>query len=1135
VEGLNERRAELLCELAAVHEHHLGQSAEAVPLYEQAFAADPGHAPAVAGLRRLHERHGAWDALTEVLARAAGAAATPAEQLALHLERGNVLGQLQRFDEAARAFEDALAVDGTSAAARFGLKESHRSAGRSEAFLEAVEAELGDTPADLDRRVDLAAAWEDHGRNDRALAVWRRILEIDPRHLGALHGLERTLARTERWADLAEACQAHLAVVDGADRVAVLVELAAVRESRLDDVAGAIAALEEVHQAVPEHRGAIDALGRLYERAGRAVDALAMLEKLAGGDPDRKTRAELAQRAGRIHLGQGDLARAEASMRAALALDSSNAGALEGLGELRRTQGQWEPAAQGLVDAAEQHRAPADVIRCLRAAAELYRHRLRDAERARACLTRVLELDAQDAEAKRDLGEILSDAGQWDALWPHLEQRVAELTDKTPLEERIDVLVRAARCAAGMREFARSLELFDRALANDANRVPLQLSRADVLLRAEDWDAAQKAYHKILVHHAAALEKADAVGIHRQLGRIHERLGRAPQAIAFYGKALELDGTHRATLEDLARLHVAARRYDDAVADLRALAEAVPREEKPQVLERAADLQRDHLKNPTRAVSMYLDAVEIDPQNHRVLQKLLDLQSELGQWKPALDTIARFVALEPDPPRRALYHLASANIRRFKVKDDANALSDLERAIDCFFEAGTGAPDAAVRLRALEAFQGIDEILTEQKEWKKQERAYRAMIKRLPVEDSSLSMLWHNLGEIYRSRLGKTEEAVHAFETAHALDPQKDPRRVQILAELIGRQNPDKASEHATRLVENDPDNPDVWRALAVATLNAGKVDEAWCACRALVVRRQARPEEEAFYRRFENRERRRASNVLDEDGWAHVRDPGEDLALSWLFARVRDAAVLQVAGPRKRFELRPKEKLDLSDPASPSSTLAKIIQYAVRVLNVPLPEVYVQPQRTGRLFLASCLDAGRLEPTFIVGRDLLGGTLDTEVAYWVASTAAMLRPAYYLRLALPSLDELEAVLLASSAIGGKTVQVRPQLAPLVESFGTLMQKQLSPRALGALPGLISRLPEAPDVQRWANSVDTAARRAALLVCGELAAAVRMAGAEPVRPGGPRPVERARDLLLYSVSPAYFAARRHLNVTVPIT
>src|SRR5262249_27111377 len=155
----------------------------------------------------------------------------------------------------------------------------------------------------------------------------------------------------------------------------------------------------------------------------------------------------------------------------------------------------------------------------------------------------------------------------------------------------------------------------------------------------------------------------DRLGIFRQLGRVKERLGDVPRAIAFYAKALEVEPGHRTTLDDLARLHVAAERWEEALANLRALADAASEAERPQVLERMADLSHERPQSPARAAGLYLAAVELDPTNHRALQKLLDLQSELGQWRPALDTIARFIALESEPSRRALYHLAAANIR----------------------------------------------------------------------------------------------------------------------------------------------------------------------------------------------------------------------------------------------------------------------------------------------------------------------------------------------------------------------------------------------------------------------------------------------------------------------------------------
>ena len=111
---------------------------------------------------------------------------------------------------------------------------------------------------------------------------------------------------------------------------------------------------------------------------------------------------------------------------------------------------------------------------------------------------------------------------------------------------------------------------------------------------------------------------------------------------------------------------------------------------------------------------------------------------------------------------------------------------------------------------------------------------------------------------------------------------------------------------------------------------------------------------------------------------------------------------------------------------------IAKIFRHAARVLNVALPDVYVQPRRSGRLLLANCIERGRLVPAVIVGRDLMTGYRDTELAAVVGAMLALLRPAYWLRLALPSLEELEAALGAAASLGGRARvrQSTPSSAP---------------------------------------------------------------------------------------------------------
>jgi hypothetical protein len=444
---------------------------------------------------------------------------------------------------------------------------------------------------------------------------------------------------------------------------------------------------------------------------------------------------------------------------------------------------------------------------------------------------------------------------------------------------------------------------------------------------------------------------------------------------------------------------------------------------------------------------------------------------------------------------------------------------------------GDAAPTAAVRARADGAFRALHELLTAEQGWKQLEQAYRRMIKRLPKDDPALVGLWHALGEIYRTALEHPQSAIEAFEVAHSIDPDKSPQRARLLAELyaqVGASRPAETSGRAAKLVGLDPTNPDAYRALGRTSLEAGRVDEAWCVSRALVFLEQATPEETALYRRHRAHEVKKATGILDEDAWAYVRHPDEDRVISAIFALVWEAAVALRAGPPKTFDLKPKERMPVEEG---TGVIAKIFRHAARILNVPLPDVYVQPRRSGRLLLANCLEKGRLAPTIIVGRDLMTGYRDTEIAAAVGSMLALLRPAYYLKLALASTDELEAALAAAARLGGKRIgraEVEPHVAQLLPE----LQKRATRQTTETLAALASRLPEAPDVARWRASVDATAQRAGLLVSGELAAAARMLSSDASIAGGARPSQRVADLVGYSVSPGYFAVRRHLGVTV---
>ena len=1119
------KRSELYAQVGEVHETMLDDAGAAIRWYEAALADEPEAKPVLIALHSLYLATARWDALLDLVPRLIGVLDAAAERpivLDLYVELGTMLAdQLGRHADAVHAFEAALALDPKHAAALEGLSHVYELTGETDALLEAREAEAAAAPS-AKRYADAAAAWSDRGRFDRAVECWRKVMELAPDQ-AARAGLARALRGAEAWSELA-------ALLRDSHEPAALLELAEVLDDKLDDAAGATAAYRAVLAIDPAHRGALEALARLHDRTGQTQPAIDALEKLLETTSAAKPRGELFQRIGQLYLNVRDTANAGIALAQAIALDLDNAGAHEGMARLHLMQGELVAAGEELVQAATLSVEDRDRVRRLADAAWVFRHRLRDTERARQCLHLILELEPEHGDAKQALAELLHATEQWESLWPHLEQEVAraQADPSLPAAERLDTFTRAARCALELDRFETALELYDLACALDA-KPALAIERADALYRARSLEAAAAAYQTILVRHTTALEPAALIPVYRRLAEIQTTLGKTAQAVLFHRKVLELEPHHRATLQDLADLELGRGRTDEAIAHLRALVALVDPPERVPFLERVGDLYRDKLRNSPRAMSAYLEALELAPGNRRLLQRLLDLQSAAGQWRAAAETIERFLEHETEPTKRAAYYLASAEIRRTELRDKPGALDAYDRALAEMFREDPLTP--ATRARGLDTFRLIDELVTADRNWKRLEQSYLRMVKRVPKDDPVLLPLWHALGEIYRTRLKQYDNAIRAFEVAHALDPDKQPERASVLAELyglVGRKQPEQVAQRASKLVEADPEHSGAYRALGHASLAAGKLDEAWCVARALVFLKKANAEEQALYERYAAHEADKATGILDDDTWAAaVRHPDEDRTISALFALVWEAAVAPRAGAPKDFELKAKERLPVEDG---TRVIAKIFRHAARVLNVALPDVYVQPRRSGRLLLANCIERGRLVPAVIVGRDLMTGYRDTELAAVIGAMLSLLRPAYWLRLALPAVEELEAALGAAAALGGRPGLGSAAGGELQSAIATELLKRLPRSGAEALRAIVARLPERPDLARWRTAVDLASQRAGFLVSGELAAAARMLSTEAS--AGGRPGQRVQQLVSYSVSPSYFAVRAHLGVTI---
>ena len=201
----------------------------------------------------------------------------------------------------------------------------------------------------------------------------------------------------------------------------------------------------------------------------------------------------------------------------------------------------------------------------------------------------------------------------------------------------------------------------------------------------QDWDGAGKIYQTILVQHRDSQAEADVVRIYYRLGMVRQALGERKKALNMFEKALEIDSGHRDTLEAVIALQQQQGDWEAVVHAKRGLMASAQPKEKTELLDQIGVIYQEKLQNPQKAIGAFLEAVDSAPDDHQLLQKVLDLYTETKQWKKVVETIERFIALEADGVRRGAYYHAAATICRDELKSLDDAVDYYNKALDSFF------------------------------------------------------------------------------------------------------------------------------------------------------------------------------------------------------------------------------------------------------------------------------------------------------------------------------------------------------------------------------------------------------------------------------------------------------------------
>ncbi len=1110
----------------------------AIQSYQKSLQADGTNEDPIQALERLYRQNQQWENLVDILKKKAELAEDTDAVIDIKYSVGEIYED--RLDDAYRAIEsykDILTVDPQHLPALKSLEKLYEKTGQMEEYLDVLEQQLDYVGSDEERITkynQMAAVWEEHfDKISRSTECYEKILLIDEKSEGAYRNLERLYRQEAQWEDLVDTYSKHInAIHSPADRIELFRLSGEVYERELKDPDRAIDAYRAILDYDNNHVTAVTALARLYESVSDWDNALEMLQLLAELEQDPVMQVDIHHRTGHIlQEAMQDVVRAEEEYVKALELDPAYVPSMTALTEIYKGRNDWMKAAKMMITAEQNTNNILERTKLLKDAGVIYLDHLEDKETAKDLLARAVELDPEHVEAAKPLSVLLFEDEEYEQLEPIMDMlvRKSEGVDKSELN---DLYYRAGYTAHKQGKLDKALKYYQSAYDIDSTQLPTLKGMAEILYEQEQWDRSFKIYQTMLVHHRDDQSSEEITDIFYRLGNIKQKLGQRKKALNMYEKALEIEPAHRDTLFAVIELQEKQKDWEAVIHAKRALLHSADEDEKFQLLEEIGDVYNDKLSNPQKSIASYQEALEVNPGSHRVLQKSMERYYSTKQWKKAISIIDKFIEMEPDPKIRFKYAYAAAAIFRDELKALDESIEYFNRCLDDNWE-------------HLKAFEAIDKICTQKKDWKALERNYRKMIKRLPPEGQEKLgvMLWHGLGEIYRSRMRNYDSAVAAFEVAAQLDPD-NAQRHQILAELYetigGPEAMEKSVQEFQKVLKAEPSRVDVFKKLfQIYNTELREYDKAWCVASALKFYRQIEPQEQRLLESYPQNNLVRAKQRMGDEMWSRfVFHEDENRIIGAIFGIIAPAVAYANARPLKAYGLKRKDARPL---ATDKLMFTRLFNYVLQVLNIQaMPDLYVRDQQAGGMISGVSIEKGQLLPFCIAGGSLLQGRNEKELAFAIARELTYLRPEHLILRILGNVTPgaLKSLLLSALKLVNPKINL-PGVDPgVLQQQAQLLQKGLQPSQLNVLGSLAKKLmdnPAAVDLALWLNGVEATANRAGFVLCNDLAIAANMvrvtdSGAVPV--GGRTLDDKLSDLVLYSVSEPYFGIRKELGMAI---
>lgn len=852
VADAEEEQLEICRRIGEIYETKLNDHENAIVAYNEVLSRFSSDETTLIALTRLYEQGEKWEDLREILETRGELEDDPRERAELRFQIAEIQREHTRDIESAITILEEILGEypehegalGSLSSIAFDKEIEHRvdaaralrpvyeARGDHEGLIRALEV-LGESDDAYERVESLRRASEiadlaDDGAG-RAFELMGRALLVGAASDDAaalVEELRRAAERADQPAAHVEILkQAAPDVMDGDLVVEVLMEIATIALDRLGDKEVARSYFERALENQPEHRGALNALDRLFVEIGDAEALADILRRKAEiAESDAEQIEALLRFASIAEEKLEDISGAIDSLERVLDLGGRDVAIFDSLARLYRRARRYDDLIQ--LHERQIDEAIGDIPSVRLSLARLLLEKRDDAFAAFDLLRENTANGAEHPETVSYLEELMDgDRFRGDAArllepvylgrsdWAKVSAALdACLSIEDDLEARKEIFERMGQLHE---DYLEDLDGALEAYARLFNEDPYDKETWETLTRLA---RVQDKWGRLADIFASALESIDMDGPetaelaslagHYYLDRVNDPAKAAP----LLKRALVFDPSNREVFESLERTLKELEEWGSLIELYSEGAESAETEdERVEILRRAAIIEEVKRGDAEAALGFYKSALESDPA-----------------YRPALDAVEKLL-------RQAERHEDLAEHLRFRADgelDDAarnetrhrlarllhEQLDSTEEAIDILEEIVSDAPDHQEAIATLEAWIVIEsaqlrisEILEplyrDSGQWMKQVAILEA---RARLSDDAVDKrdVFLEIARLHEENGGDPNHAFEAYTRAFEADPMEDEARYEAdrLADELGRYQELVASyERAAEVAKDDP------------------------------------------------------------------------------------------------------------------------------------------------------------------------------------------------------------------------------------------------------------------------------------------------------------------------------------------